>query len=507
MAEAHDWSKAGRLSPVSMLFRLIPILKGLAFPAIAIFVAGGGDFSFGIWSGSAVLIMGLAFGVALVVETVRYLTVRYTFGEAELVVRQGIFSKNERHIPLARVQNVDQLQNPLHRMLKVAEVRLQTASGAEPEAVFRVLSLESLDRLREGINRGKPAGEAAADTDAAGRQANEREILALGPLEFIRLGIISNRGVLVVAATLGFFWQFVFDEEAFFGRVRAQVESLPIPALGPELMGVIVFASILLAGLSLVALSVLWTTSRFYGFRLTRIGDGFRIQCGLLTKRTANVPAGRIQFVSIHQSPLARNMGRATIRVETAGGVGEQDEMNFGRKWFVPIIDVARLREVVQEIQSGLDLVRIDWSPLPKRARRRMMVKASIVWIAIGGALAALIWPWGLFALVLLPAFAAFIAAQAYRFMAVAQTPTHLLFRSGLLTRRTSAVQIDKIQSVDLNESPFDRRHGHRSLSIDTAGAGPAGHKISIPYLDRDRAVDLAEELTRRAERAGFTWT
>jgi putative membrane protein len=474
----------------------------MAIPAVAVIIGGGGGLSFGFWSGSAAVIMLVVLAIGLVIETVRYFTVRYAFGEEELVVREGVFSKNERHIPLARIQNVDQIQNPLHRMFKVAEVRVQTASGAEPEAVFRVLSLDALARLRDGINRGKRE----VGGEEAEAEAQDRKVLSLGLDELVRLGVISNRGVLIVAAVIGFLWQFVFDEESFFDTVQEYVRSLPVPAVGAGVVGGLVFLAILLAGLALVALSVIWTITRFYGFTLTRTGEGYRIECGLLTRRTANVPAGRIQFVSIHQSPLARNMKRATVRVETAGGVGEKDELNFGRKWFVPIIDVARLTDVLDEIQPGLSLTRADWAPLPRRARRRMMVKSAVIWGIVAGALAALIWPWGLIAFVL-PALAALIAAKAYKFMAVAQTDTHLLFRSGLLTRKTSAVQIDKIQSVDLTESPFDRLHAHRSLSIDTAGAGPAGHKIAIPYLDRDHATDLAEELTRRAERAGFTWT
>ena len=54
----------------------------------------------------------------------RYWSYRYRLDHDELVVRQGVLFRNERHIPYARVQNIDLVQNPLHRLFGVAEVRL-----------------------------------------------------------------------------------------------------------------------------------------------------------------------------------------------------------------------------------------------------------------------------------------------------------------------------------------------------------------------------------------------
>jgi putative membrane protein len=42
----------------------------------------------------------------------------------------------------------------------------------------------------------------------------------------------------------------------------------------------------------------------------------------------------------------------------------------------------------------------------------------------------------------------------------------------------------DKIQSITLTQSPFDRRWHMAGLALDTLGAGPADHKIEIDMLD-----------------------
>ena len=66
-----------------------------------------------------------------------------------------------------------------------------------------------------------------------------------------------------------------------------------------------------------------------------------------------------------------------------------------------------------------------------------------------------------------------------------------MLFRSGVFARATSAVKFEKIQSVSLSESFFDRRWSMATLQVDTAGAGPAGHRISVPYLERLPGQDI----------------
>ena len=69
-------------------------------------------------------------------------------------------------MPVDRIQNVDLVQNPLHRMLRVAEVRVETASGTEPEATLRVLSMADVAKLRSEIFARRRAVVDSTDTAA-----------------------------------------------------------------------------------------------------------------------------------------------------------------------------------------------------------------------------------------------------------------------------------------------------------------------------------------------------
>ena len=102
--------------------------------------------------------------------------------------------------------------------------------------------------------------------------------------------------------------------------------------------------------------------------------------------------------------------------------------------------------------------------------------------------------PWGfLFGVLALPLLLLMIR-QSVRATRYARTSEGVVFRSGVFTVKTSMPFFEKIQSLQLDQSPFDRRWRMAKLSIDTAAAGPAEHQIHIPLLDE--AIALREQQT-----------
>ncbi|HKO32412.1 MAG TPA: PH domain-containing protein, partial [Candidatus Limnocylindria bacterium] len=148
-----------RLHPASILFALAGSLKAFALPALVLMVsslrsspATGGNSAGRWWPGRWMnswlpdslelenwQVWLLLFLVpATIAAVIRYLTFRVGYEGGELVIRSGLFFRNERHVPYGRIQNLDATRNLLHRLFGVAEVRIETGGGKEPEARISV---------------------------------------------------------------------------------------------------------------------------------------------------------------------------------------------------------------------------------------------------------------------------------------------------------------------------------------------------------------------------------
>lgn len=462
-----------RLHPASPLFDVFSSVRSLVFVGVAALFAAGSDRT------EVIIALVVAGGAAL--KGIQYFLTWYRIDATELVVSRGVIVRNERHIPFSRIQNLDLVRSPIHRMLGVSEVRIQTASGAEPEAVLRVLSEKAIAELQAGIGRveSSPTGAEAAP------------LVKLSIDDLVVLGLVSNRAMVVIGAAMGVLWQFGLTD-----RIEASLEGFA-PALrgagiGATAIGVAMFVVVLLV--MLPALSVAMTIARFHGFTLVRNGEEFRLRCGLMTEYASTVVRERVQALSIRQSPLHRLLRRASIRIETAGGAKEGEQL-ISRRSFVPILPSDRAGEILEEVFPGVSLDDVEWRPLARGATRRMIKKALIVWLLVSIGAAAWLKLWGVgLAFVFLPV-VIWHTIRTARFMSYARSGRAIMFRSGVWMRATTITLQERVQVVSVAENPFDRRHRHASLAIDTAGAGPIGHAINIPYLEAERAGSLRRSI------------
>jgi putative membrane protein len=85
-----------------------------------------------------------------------------------------------------------------------------------------------------------------------------------------------------------------------------------------------------------------------------------------------------------------------------------------------------------------------------------------------------------------------------------ARTDHVIAFKRGWIRRSLVIVPLAKIQAIELDESPFDRRHEMASLSVDTAGAG--ANSVDIPYLSRSVAEQARVTLAHAAAATEFRW-
>jgi putative membrane protein len=497
-----------RLHPASMLFALWQQAQNLLLPGLVlVFGARRSDWGWETWAMLGFLPVALA-------SLLHYLSYRYRYDATELVIRSGVLFRNERHVPYARIQNVDAVQGLLHRMLGVAEVRLQTGGGSEPEAVLRVLPLEAYEEMRQRVF-GPARGPAPVEPAGAAPASGERLLLRLSGRELVLYGLIENRGTVVLGAAFGLLWELglldrlndqVFGQgSSARGVVRDLLRALfgqgGLP-VGKIALTLFAFAAFLVA---MRLLSVAWALVRLHGFSLSLAGDELRTRYGLLTRVSATIPLRRIQTLSVREGPLHRLCGRAAVRVDTAGGPGHGPSEGQ-REWLLPLLRREELPRLLSLLLPEVDLERAAWQPPARGALRREFRRGLLLAGLACLGLVRMLGVWVLLLFGVLLVWAYLHARQYVRHLAHAVGPGAAALRSGWLWRETTLARLAKIQAVALHASPFDRRARMARLHVDTAGARDLGQRVQIPYLELERARSLFLELAGHAARTAFRW-
>ena len=506
-----------RLHPASFLFGIGTQLRTMALPLVVLlFSAGRTGLGWQVW-------LLLALVPYTIVAIGRTLTFRYRYDEHELVIRTGFLFRNERHVPYARIQNVDGVQTVFHRLLKVVSVKVQTAGGNEPEATMSVLPVADFEQMRRRVFEGRrqaalepSAGAEAAEAPPAPRR---RTLLTLSPKDLLTYGFVEGRGMVVIAAIFGLAWEFgvadsympSFDPGTMpapsrGGAFRALARSLYLRAGD-------LFTSLAAAAVTIVALlvvvrlvSMVWAMLRLHGFTLTREGDDLRAEYGLLTRVAATIPLRRIQTLTLREGPLHRLVGRISARVDTAGGEAGQNAPP-DRHWLAPIVDRGQLPALLAQVLPVLAIDRLEWQPVHPRAVRRIFRQSFLLSLLICLPLARGFGWWGLMALLVLIPWSVINARWSASALGWAVTDELVAFRSGWFWRQTTVAPFARVQTVTFNESPFDRRNHMAGVRVDTAGAGDLSHRVAIPYLGRDVAERLWRQVAHEAARRSFRWS
>jgi putative membrane protein len=255
-------------------------------------------------------------------------------------------------------------------------------------------------------------------------------------------------------------------------------------------------------------LSMVWAVGRLYDFRLERLGNDLRTEYGLFTRVTATIPLGRIQSLTLRDSPLRRLLGRTSVSVETAGGSSRSEDgrPKSPRERLAPLIRASAVPALVAAVMPQADPGTLDWQGVHPRAFRRA-VKPLLLLTGLPSLGLLLFLGWRVLPVVVaVIALNVLVTRQQVRHLAWAANDEVVALRGGWLWRSVTIAPVAKIQTVTAIESPFDRLAAMAGVRVDTAGGGELSHRVHIPYLSREIASALASRLSGQAARTAFRW-
>ena len=488
-----------RLHPLSWLFVLIAQLRQFILPLAVLLFAGRGD-RHDLWGLIAV-------GALVVASLAEYFTYRYTLQGDGIRIRSGWLHRSLREIPFARIHNVNLHQSLLHRLFGVAEVRLEAAGGIKPEAQMRVLRMDQALALDALVRRRGHADDAATASDAE----PTAPLLVLSTGEVVRLGLISNRGMLVVAAAFGAFAQTGNDVFGMLVKRWGKAMSGWLTDFAgahahddPLVIGLGIATLVLVALALLRLLSVLLAILQFHGFTLREDDGRISVERGLLARSRSSAKRRRIQAWSLRETVLHRWFRRRSLRVDTAAGQrGAQEQHTL--KDIAPIASPGHCDALIRHFLPDAGWDALDWQPLHRGAWLRIAMPGLLLVLV---AVVAGCWRFGgigLLGLLLLP-------LQLWRARRIAAACGYadngrlVAWRTGWLAKTWNFAEVDKVQALRLAQSPLDRRLGMASLLLDTAGASPFGAPLHLHHLPLAAAQALSARLGAQVARRRLQW-
>lgn len=493
------WRRLHPLTPVLSLFRgsyLFLLIVAFAGPMIGSRTSAP---------------LGAVAALAAVLVLLKYLRFRYCVTGSSIIITEGILFRRRRVIPRSRIQHIDLKAGLLQQLLGVVQARIETAGGQDAEAALIFVSREEGQRLRAGLVTRTTQEEAALDPIPL-RPDFERHI---GVTELAIAGATSNRAGVIVGLLFG--GNAIFDiiptdwllrrlVPAQYLQTDAAVKALVESAQSDFRTFILGAASLALAfGLLGWGASILLSILRYFEFTLAAGAGEIRMSYGLLTRRETSFRKSRVQNIQIEEPILRRWLGLASLRVQTAGyGAGVQSDEKV--ETLAPIARSAEIPRYVATIFPELDLAAVEWRPSHPKARRRLFLRRALFVIGLSAGAAFLIHEGAVLFLLAGLFFAWIMAGLHYRHLGHAPMGAFILTREGFWTRRTYIVPVRKIQAIHLRETPFQRRLGLATLTIETAGSPYEWHAPRSIDLGKHYGLELMGSLAGDVNATGLNF-
>jgi putative membrane protein len=493
------FARPRRLHPASVVLGvdLRQLIQAIAFPVFATVAAGRG------------VTIGLLLLFAVVGLSIRILAwQRFTFsfdGEV-LRVAEGVLSRNQRSLDVARIQQVEIDRSWLQRTVGLASLRVETAgSSSEVEVELRVIPVGDAEALRDAVRASKAAitGRSdPADGDTATAAGSRRREVLHVPARHVVLAAVTGVRLLVLPAVLVGALQLVGQNtsETIDGAIDLLAGA---GLLGPDGLRAPALTTALLAGAVVLAASVVTAIVvgllRDANYRVTLVEDDLHVSRGLVSTRESVMPLRRVQLVDVQRNWLRRLLGFAAVRVHSAGGSGGAD-----RRVTVPLIRDAAVDPFLREVLPGVPGVP-DLVPHPRSAMRRAIFR----WSRPALLAAAAVWALPALTPIELPelarpaavavvVLALVLAVVEYRQLAHGITDRVVAARRGALSVSTSVAPVVKVQAASTHANLFQRRLGLATVTAHVAGPGG---DVEILDTSTGAAAALRTQLTEHAAR------
>ena len=233
-------------------------------------------------------------------------------------------------------------------------------------------------------------------------------------------------------------------------------------------------------------------------FIISRSEKGFRIRTGLINKKEKFVPFSKVQFVSWKANWIRQRIGLFMMQFHATGADHLKNKMQVKvpvtRPAFIP-----KLLDSYHEILSTSEMA-------PVKVHKKYIIRRVFLFGVIPAALALpiLYFYFGKKALIVLVwVFIVWLTCWLFqRKFRLWQEKEALQIRKGIFGRHELILKWNKIQSVHLQQSIYQRSHKLATIELYTAGG-----VITIPYVMLEQARQILNFALYKIESSAEPWS
>lgn len=460
------------LHKLYMLFPFFSVMKSI-IPILVLLIIKGVNWSKFPWYGyaAAIVLFTLPF---ILYGWFKWRKFSYTLQDDRIMLRQGIFVREEKSIYFSRIHSIQTQQPLIQRLLRLAQLKIETPGGSkEADGVLPALAVAEAERIEQWLyqKRNEAVKKAEAplsaehaedlnsDEEGESPEQKEKHIQASAPLMqperevLLRLsagrlfaGALTTMNLPLVVVFGTGVYSFADDllPAHFYSSLVERAGQLPaIWWLG------LVPVMFLLAWI----LSAVLFTIKYAGFTVEQEGGNITIVSGLLDRKKHVFSPGKVQAVEIREGLLRQPFGYAEVEIFVLTSEMEKKMMLH------PLLPLRDVNELLARIVPQFVMQPPANRP-PDRARWLFLRWKLLGAALLGTAGTVFLGPMGAFLFLLIPLCAVW-GYGCFKDEGLSIQGKLLTIRHRAISRRTALMRRPHVVTVD---TVATRRQRSKSL-------------------------------------------
>ena len=417
-----------------------------------------------------------------ITRLIGYFTTYYSIDDEKVSIKSGLFKKSLLEVPISTITTVDFSQNIFHQMFHVYKLNIDNSSniGNTETKIHMTLKKEDADTVKQFLIKGRKgldglnyAGEVAEQNSVSQYESEVAEIdeptgtkYEVANRDLLLMGALKSKGVFLLeilgflAAALAFI---PIPEDAAFDQAIDSIMEMGI--------GVFFLIAVVFLFIAAIALGMVGSWIRYYGYKVLDNGEALKVEYGLLNRKIYTLPKKKICGFYYEQSALMRIAKVGVLNLMAVGYGSDTGEETSEEAVLIPLLPYKNLKKVIGEIMPEMADEGV-YQKAERKALRYFFLRFSVFFsVALLVSSLFVIKEDGFFhsawivASILL--FLSMISSVLHYFCAaVYGTENHFSFVYGGFKKRTAFVKTNMIESMECGGSIWKQKRGIADLSV-----------------------------------------